>query len=253
MARLGEWAVLTVLATAGSVTVIDPTADPVAGEPGRPGAACGTQVPAGLRARQVGEFVGRRRAQRRWPAELLGPLGTGLVVPGIGGVGKTTLAAELVQRITERDPGRLTVIAASSLTGGHGFGAGCLIALARALRRRSGWHFLHGLDQAEQAPRPDRYWQDTPRRPARGPPCFVPVLLVLDNFEDNLTADSAPGRPGWRSVADQDLAALLAALAAQPGQCRLLITSRYPFVLPGQAERVLSFQPIGPLSPRPKP
>src|SRR5262249_44304725 len=70
----------------------------------------------------------------------------------------------------------------------------------------------------------------------------------VDNFEDNLTLTSAPGRPGWRSVADQDLATLLAALATKPGQCRLLITSRYPFVLPGQAERVLSFQPIGPLS-----
>ena len=76
----------------------------------------------------------------------------------------------------------------------------------------------------------------------------MPVLLVLDNFEDNLTPDSTPGRPGWRTVADQDLAALLAALATQPGRCRLLITSRYPFMLPGQADRVLSFQPIGPLS-----
>ena len=76
----------------------------------------------------------------------------------------------------------------------------------------------------------------------------MPVLIVLDNFEDNLTPHSAPGRPGWRTVADQDLAALLAALAVRPGRCRLLITSRYPFVLPGQAERALSFQPIGPLS-----
>jgi hypothetical protein len=54
--------------------------------------------------------------------------------------------------------------------------------------------------------------------------------------------------PGWRSIADQDLAALLAALATRPGQCRLLITSRYPFALSGHAERALSFQQIGPLS-----
>ncbi len=115
LARLGEWAVLTVLATAGSVTVIDPAAEPVAPSQGGPPAA---RVPAGLLARQVGEFVGRRRAQRRWPAELLTPAGAGLVLYGIGGVGKTTLAAELVQRVTERDPGRLAVVAASSLTGG---------------------------------------------------------------------------------------------------------------------------------------
>ena len=65
------------------------------------------RVPAGLLARQVGEFVGRRRAQRRWPAELLTPAGAGLVLYGIGGVGKTTLAAELVHRVAERDPRRL--------------------------------------------------------------------------------------------------------------------------------------------------
>ena len=167
---------------------------------------------------------------------------------GIGGVGKTTLAAELIRRVTERDPGRLAVIAASSLTGGTVSVDRLLAAMARALRRRSDGT-RPALDQAaDRAERHDLAWQDRLTVLREDALDVMPVLLVLDNFEDNLTPASAPGRPGWRTVADQDLAALLAALATQPGRCRLLITSRYPFVLPGQAERVLSFQPIGPLS-----
>jgi hypothetical protein len=37
----------------------------------------------------------------------------------------------------------------------------------------------------------------------------VPLLLVLDNFEDNLTADSPAARAGWRAVAGQDLPAYI--------------------------------------------
>jgi len=242
LARLGEWAVLTVLATAGSVTIIDPSAAPAAGDQlaGLPGAP----VPAGLLSREAGEFVGRRRAQRRWPAELLAPRAAGLVLYGIGGVGKTTLAAELIRRIAEHDPQRLAVVAASSLTGGTLTVDRVLAAVASAVRRQSGARPV--LDLAE---RQDIDWQDRLAALQQDVLDVQPVLIVLDNFEDNLTPSSAPGRPGWRAVADQDLAALLAALATRPGRGRLLITSRYPFTLPGQADRVLSFQPVGPLSP----
>ena len=60
----------------------------------------------------------------------------------------------------------------------------------------------------------------------------VPVLLLLDNFEDNLT----PHETGYQ-VGDQVLAGLLAAWVTDPGASRLLVTSRYPFTLPGGAER----------------
>ena len=248
LARLGEWATLTVLATAGAVTVIDPAAESAAEGPDT--ARLDPQLLPGLLARDAGEFVGRRRAQRRWPAELLGPAGAGLVLYGIGGVGKTTLAAELIRRIAERDPDRLPVIAASSLKEGGGAVSvdRVLTALARALRRRSDGAQPRLDRAADRAEQPDRDWQERLDELREDVLDVVPVLIVLDNFEDNLTPHSAPGRPGWRTVADQDLAALLAALAVRPGRCRLLITSRYPFVLPGQAERALSFQPIGPLS-----
>lgn len=117
LAALGEWAVLSVLAAAGTLSLFDPTQPPPAPDAGwdatglltgnmqGSGTGSGGVVPAGLLVRDVGEFVGRRRAQRRWPLELLRPDGVGLVLYGIGGVGKTTLAAELVRRITERDRG----------------------------------------------------------------------------------------------------------------------------------------------------
>ncbi|MCU1666048.1 MAG: hypothetical protein JWR58_6113 [Pseudonocardia sp.] len=51
------------------------------------------------------------------------------------------------------------------------------------------------------------------------------MLLVLDNFEDNLTGTPTDtrrtGRPGWRSVRDPALAHLLAAMAGSPGSSAL--------------------------------
>ena len=71
----------------------------------------------------------------------------------------------------------------------------------------------------------------------------VPVLLLLDNFEDNLGSHGA----GYE-VRDQVLAALLAAWVTDPGASRLLVTSRYAFTLPGGAEQALSFRQLGALS-----
>ena len=48
----------------------------------------------------------------------------------------------------------------------------------------------------------------------------VPVLLVLDNFEDNLIDQTAGNTPGWRAIQDEALADLLAELAHSPGRCR---------------------------------
>ena len=246
LARLGEWAVLTVLATSGSPILGDPSAALAADD--QTVLRETPRLPAGLLARDTGQFVGRRSAQRRWPAGLLSPVGTGLVLYGIGGVGKTTLAAELVRRIVEREPGWLPVVAISSMVGGNVSVDSVFTSLAQALRRRSGGA-TPALDHAAaQVERSDIDWQDRLAALREDLLDTMPILIVLDNFEDNLAPDEPSGRPGWRTVADRDLAALLAGLVTRPGRCRLLITSRYPFVLPTQAERVLTFQPIGPLS-----
>ncbi|MGI9000361.1 MAG: trypsin-like peptidase domain-containing protein [Pseudonocardia sp.] len=247
LAGLDEWAVVTVSAAAGSVVLFDPSSD-TSGSPGRPKPSA-TPVPGGLLSREIGEFVGRRRAQRRWPAELLAAGSAGLVLHGIGGVGKTTLAAELVRRITDRDPDRLVVIGASGLLGGETSVDQVLAALGSQLRfrlRDTGTRDM--LTATELAQRVDMDWQQRWRFLRDHVLGEVPVLLVLDNFEDNLTADSPSGQPGWRSVRDEALAELLAALVGSPGRCRLLVTTRYPFPLPGDAHRTLTAQHIGPLS-----
>ena len=73
----------------------------------------------------------------------------------------------------------------------------------------------------------------------------LPMTVLLDNFEDNLHA--ADDGSGWQ-VRDPELAALLAGWARRPGQSRLVFTCRYPFSLPGQAERRLADLHLGPLS-----
>ena len=236
IAGLGEWAVLSVLAGAGSVTILDPAV--VKAPPPPPQRFAIGRVSA----RAVGEFVGRRRAQRRLPAELLAPGRAGVVLHGIGGIGKTTLAAELAARVIEREPERLPVV----LEGELGFES-VLGAIVSALRRRFILTNRFEGDAAtalENAGRSDLPWADRLALLRMVPPvAAVPLLVVLDNFEDNL-ADLSDGS----GLTDSTLAALLAAIAADPGAWRLLVTSRYTFELPDDAARALTLHPVGALS-----
>ena len=58
---------------------------------------------------------------------------------------------------------------------------------------------------------------------------------------------ASTGRRGWQ-VRDPELASFLAGWARRPGQGKLLFTCRYPFTLPGSAERRLAGLHLGPLS-----
>jgi tetratricopeptide (TPR) repeat protein len=235
LAGLGEWAAVTVLAAAGSVPVLDPgrTAPPVR-QPSRP-------TIAGLAARDDWYFVGRRREQRRWPGDLTGSAVAGIVIYGIGGTGKTTLATELTARVRDREPGRIMV----SLTGPLTLES-LLGAVITTIRREL---LVGGQDAAAiralaVAGRADLGWQDRLGILRGHVLDHVPVLVLVDNFEDNLRSD---GEAGY-AVGDQVLADLLAAWVADPGQSRLLVTCRYRFALPGEAERALSFRQLGALS-----
>lgn len=232
---LGEWSVLSVLAGAGSVAVFDPAIiEPPPPPP--PRFAIGK-----IAARAVGEFVGRRSEQRRWPVELLAHSSSGLVLHGIGGIGKTTLAAELASRVLERKPDMVRVVLKGELTID-----GVLGAITGALRR----HLIvkrqlegERATALDGAARSDLAWADRLALLREHGLATVPLLVVLDNFEDNL----ARGADG-ASVREPTLAALLAALVHDPGAWRLLVTSRYEFALPDEAHEQLLFKAVGALT-----
>jgi hypothetical protein len=75
----------------------------------------------------------------------------------------------------------------------------------------------------------------------------LPVVLLLDNFEDNLQSVNGGGSSAFE-VADEQLAAFLATWIGAPGMSRLLVTSRYLFPLPDRAHRRLQAHHLGPLS-----
>jgi tetratricopeptide (TPR) repeat protein len=222
LANLDEWSVVTVLAGTGSTRVFDPTVKAPLPEHRHSSIA-------GLLSRDTGEFVGRRREQRELPMLLASSKVSGIVLHGIGGVGKTTLASELIRRV---NPPVLAV-----LNGELSVDA-ILSKVASTLRR----HLEEGpLMRAVQfANRVDEPWQDRFDSLRDHILDRVHLLLVLDNFEDNLTDD--------RQLRDGGLAALLTRWSTDPGASRLLITSRYQFTLPDQSETHLQFHQIGPLS-----
>ena len=235
LATLGEWAAVTVLAASGSVQILDPgrTAAAVP-EPSRPRIA-------GLARRDDWYFVGRRREQRRWPADLTSGETAGIVISGIGGVGKTTLAAEITIGVSARNPSRILISLRGPLALESLFSA-VITAIRRKLLVRGGQDTI-ALQALEVAGRADLGWQDRLAVLREHVLDHVPVLLLLDNFEDNLT----PYETGYQ-VGDQVLADVLAAWVRDPGASRLLVTSRYAFTLPGGAEQGLSFRQLGALS-----
>lgn len=229
VARREEWSAVRLAASAASVPVHGPdSAAPEAPPPGRS---------AGVLSRPAGRFVGRRWERRTLPPLLdPGSDGPGVLLHGLGGVGKTTLAEMLVQRATEREPERPVAIITGQISVD-----GLLAAVADALRAGAKGHAATAL---EACARPDLPWIERfglLRRTVLGD---RPVLIVLDNFEDNLVAADAD-RSGWQ-VADSALAGLLDAWLADPGRSRFVVTSRYPFAVGARAR--LHEHRVGPLS-----
>jgi hypothetical protein len=150
--------------------------------------------------------VGRRRELREARRALSGTK-AGLLLHGIGGVGKSTLAAEVLRShdLVISKAGQVSVDDVLDEVG-----ARLRVAELRAA---------------------DVEWSDRWRLLAEQILPAVPMTLLLDNFEDNL--QEADGG-GWE-VRDPELAAFLAGWARRPGQSKLVFTCRYPFSLPRMA------------------
>jgi tetratricopeptide (TPR) repeat protein len=192
----------------------------------------------GVVVREVGEFVGRRREIRQ-ARRALGAQKAGLVLHGIGGVGKSTLAAEVLRSLG--DDAGLVVSTAGPVSADDVLGE----VGARLHQAASQTDGGEGLARAGLVLRAaDEEWADRWRLLAEQILPALPMTVLLDNFEDNLHPDD---NGGWQ-VRDPELAALLAGWARRPGRGRLMFTCRYPFVLPGAAERRFAGLHLGPLS-----
>jgi hypothetical protein len=178
--------------------------------------------------------------RRRWSADLLDSASAGLVVHGIGGVGKSALAAEIMARAGRTEPGRMSAVLRGELSA-DGFLAGLATALARHPLAPV-WSGLRAeaVATAQRTDLPVEYRLSILRQHVLG---HVPVLVCLDDFDGNLVPDG----DGW-ALRDPVLAGLLASWAGAPQLGRLLITCRDPFSLPGGAEQGFGFRRLGPLT-----
>ncbi|TQK99562.1 Tfp pilus assembly protein PilF [Streptomyces puniciscabiei] len=203
-----------------------------------------TVLDEGMVVRKVGDFVGRRAELRRLLSALRDPRRAGVLVHGIGGVGKSTLAAELLHHYGTKHRLVVPVSAATTRT---------VDAVLETLRQCLNTHCLtEGLAETDplrqvavaltDARTP---WRDRWELVRRIVLPRLPALMILDNAEDLLTP--APSGEGWEP-ADAELAHLLAAWVAASPRTRLLVTSRYPFHLPRRTHKRLVAHHLGPLS-----
>ncbi|MER6344541.1 tetratricopeptide repeat protein [Streptomyces sp. NPDC001595] len=196
----------------------------------------------GMVVRKVGDFVGRRAELRRLLGALRDPDRAGVLIHGIGGVGKSTLTAELLHHLGVRAGLVVPVSAATAPT---------VDSVLETLRRR-----LVAQCLAMGLPENDPLRQVAAALTDATPPWRdrwelirqlvlprLPMLLLLDNAEDLLTPS-----PDGRHLTDPELAAFLAAWTSAAPATRLLITSRFPFALPRRMHRRLLTHHLGPLT-----
>ena len=180
---------------------------------------------------RIDDLIGRRRELRETLRTLRDPKRqhAGVVLTGIGGVGKSAVAGRVMCRLAEDgwliavpEPGRLDLRAIA-----FALGAVLRVSGSEGVRKRGEDLVRADLDDnlrlhaVAQTLAEDR------------------VLLVLDDFERTLTT-------GGEAFLDPDAAEILRQLARGARAGRLLITCRYP--VPG-SEAWLRRIPIGPLSP----
>jgi tetratricopeptide (TPR) repeat protein len=175
----------------------------------------------------IGDLVGRRRELRLCLRRLRDGAPGGVLLSGIGGVGKSSVAGRVMQRLA--DDGWL--IASHS-------GRFDLLAIGRELGLTLALAGRPALRPLAEALRQDGLDEELRLRLLQQVLTQEPLLLVLDDFERNLSV-------GGESFLDRDTAANLELLLAAARRGRLLLTCRHP--LP-RAMASLKLVPLGPLS-----
>jgi tetratricopeptide (TPR) repeat protein len=197
----------------------------------------------GIVVRPVGDFVGRRREKRlAWEA-LRDKQCSGILLRGLGGVGKSSLAAEVVRWSLEEGWKVGSVKGETSPDAVLAEIGRCVRAAAgegRAGERRR--------DLAVELQRPDRDWEERFDLLSRQLLGEAPLLLLLDNFEDNLAGGGPADAALPARLKNADLEELLVRWLLNPGDSRLVFTCRFRFQLPRQAHRRLRELHLGPLS-----
>ena len=146
----------------------------------------------------------------------------GTLLHGMGGLGKSTLAARLCERMS---PTHKRVVWYGKLDETE------ILKLPTKLRSD-----LPDIETFKKANAilndPDVDLQTRLQFVLRGPMATTPCLFVFDNFEDG----NVEQRPGGDFVATADalriLSAFMGAIRSTNSACRLIITSRYDFALP---------------------
>ena len=164
------------------------------------------------------EFVGRRRLLQRGLRILASAQGDeeyaeGVVLHGAGGLGKSSTAARLCERL----PDYLRLVFVGAIDE-HGF--------VRVLNEKPNDAAIIQINQNEQLALKQRL-----ALILAGPLAARPVLFVFDDFEQNLE-ETADGMRRMSENARQVLDALLAAIHTTNSASRILITSRYTFAVP---------------------
>jgi tetratricopeptide (TPR) repeat protein/CHAT domain-containing protein len=163
------------------------------------------------------DFVGRRRSIQRCLRTLQSREGDeqyaeGVLLHGMGGLGKSSLAA----RVCERMPGhkRMVFVGALDELGFTG-------KISSALNDPEAIGLLNqpGLNLTQRL-----------RNLLAGPLSAEPVLFVLDDFEQNL--EGSGGGYIAKSVPLEILKSLLTAIRETGSESRVIVTSRYKFPLP---------------------
>jgi tetratricopeptide (TPR) repeat protein len=197
----------------------------------------------GIVVRPVGDFVGRRREERLAREALRDERCSGVLLRGLGGVGKSSLAAEVVRWSLE-DGWQVGSVK------GETSPDAVLAEIARCVRAAAGEGKAgeRRRDLAVELQRPDRDWEERFDLLSRQLLGEVPLLLLLDNFEDNLAGGGPADAALPAKLKNEDLGELLARWLLNPGNSRLVITCRFRFQLPRQAHRRLRDLHLGPLS-----